>query len=159
MALWRDKAYLKLPFTSLYFSQDEIVVTFAEIIAVQIKYNPYSYSCPRSVAIDCKRKRERKRGSDFFFFTAVQTLHQGRAMTRDLYFIRLLDPGRKQWLLIGWRNGHELLGCSLFWDHTSKGTFYLMKSGNSTPFRSTLCVCSWPSYALGTNLQKNVSGM
>lgn len=34
MALWRDKAYLILTFTSLYFLQDEIVLIFPEIIAI-----------------------------------------------------------------------------------------------------------------------------
>lgn len=41
--------------------EDEIVVTFPKIIALQIKYNPYPYSCPISAAIDCERARERKR--------------------------------------------------------------------------------------------------
>jgi len=93
---------------------------------------------PIAVAIYCERERE----TFFFFLTAVQTLLQGRAMALDLYFIRLLDPGMKQWLLISWRNRIEPLGCPLFWDHTSVGTFYLMKSRNGTPFRSTLCVCA-----------------
>lgn len=34
-------------FMSLNFLADEIGVTSPEIIAIQIKYNPYSYSCPR----------------------------------------------------------------------------------------------------------------
>jgi len=76
------------------------------------------------------RERERERDLFFFFFK------------RDLYFIRLLDPGMKQWLLISWKNRIEPLGCPLFWDHTSVGTLYLMKSRNGTPFRSTLCVCA-----------------
>lgn len=64
MALWRDEAYLILTF-SLYFLQDEIVLIFPEIIAIQIQYNPFSYSYPCSVAIDCKRKREREGEGDF----------------------------------------------------------------------------------------------
>lgn len=117
-------------------------LTFREIIAIQIKYNPYSYSCPHFCCY-WLQESERERERDFYLFilTARKTLHQGIAVTRDFYFIRLLDPGKKQWLLIGWRNGHELLGCSLFWDHTREGTFYLMKSGSVTPFRLTMCVC------------------
>lgn len=136
-ALWRDKACLTLTFTSLYFLQDEIVVTFPEIIAIQIKYNPYSYSCPRSLAIDCKRK-ESKIEESFYSSTDIAS-----GLICDVWplFHQAPWPRCKQWLLIGRRNRHELLGCSLFWDHNSEGTFYLMKSGNGTPFRSTLCVC------------------
>ncbi len=89
MALWRDKAYLILTFTSLYFLQDEIVLTFPKIIAIQIKYNPCSYSYSCSVAIDCKRKREREGEGDFL----QQYRHCIRVELRLVtYFIRLLDP-------------------------------------------------------------------
>lgn len=49
---------------SLNFLADEIGVTSPEIIAIQIKYNPYSYACPRFWCHwlqekKCEREREK----------------------------------------------------------------------------------------------------
>lgn len=45
-------------FMSLNFLSDEMEVTSPEIIAIQIKYNPFSYSCP---SFCCHRLQEKRR--------------------------------------------------------------------------------------------------